>query len=380
MGKLGYLLACVLLCIKTEVSDSSVLLQKEQNTPISENIQCAETNEISAEERDFFTDYFQDNDGGMFLHCEFDRPQDADLSTVFYGAQTEEWDEKDLEDAEFDWGFISLCEVNEKLDAFLGLTNEQMTTPLFVKNVDGEDVVAWFAYDCLHSNPVCLGGYKEGGIYTLQMDGPRSVVTLRRNEDDTISLISSHWGSGEDYILSAEKASVIISQAFAAMDRILIPKEENYQPEKSQDVFQYYTLGKYSTEESLKAYLSEWYSEEVFDYVVYIYSIATAFYRDENGDFGMCLEGTPYTSWHEIDYSKTMEIVYADEKECLVKVYFINDKVFHSDPPELSEGEFRLRKEGDRWIIADMSQSHYDSLRDEWERDCKERMNEEEDS
>lgn len=41
MGKLGYLLACVLLCIKTEVSDSSVLLQ---------------------EERDFFTDYFQDND------------------------------------------------------------------------------------------------------------------------------------------------------------------------------------------------------------------------------------------------------------------------------------------------------------------------------
>ena len=181
MGKLGYLLACVLLCIKTEVSDSSVLLQKEQNTPISENIQSVETNEISAEECNFFTDYFQDNDGGMFLHCEFDRPQDADLSTVFYGAQTEEWDEKDLEDAEFDWGFIPLCEVNEKLDAFLGLTNEQMTTPLFVKNLDGEDVVAWFAYDCLHSNPICLGGYKEGEVYTLQMDGPRSVVTLKRN-------------------------------------------------------------------------------------------------------------------------------------------------------------------------------------------------------
>lgn len=163
-------------------------------------------------------------------------------------------------------------------------------------------------------------------------------------------------------IISAEEIAVIVTKAFAAMDRILVEKEENYQPEKSQDVFKYYTLGEYSTEESLKEYLAEWYSEEVFDYVVWIYSIANVLYQDENGNFGICLEGTPYASWHEIDHYKAIEIVYADEKECRVKVPFINNKVFYTDPPEISEGEILLRKESNKWIIADMSQSYYDSM------------------
>lgn len=150
-----------------------------------------EVGNISEEERDHFTEFFQKNGGGGFIYCDYDRPQDVDLNLVFYGAQTKEWDEKELEQTGFDYGFIEKSKIDECLMKFLRLTNEQMTKPLFVKERNGEEVVAWMCSDALNIKPVCLGGYKDGDIYTLLMDAPLSAVTLKRNGNDSVSIISN---------------------------------------------------------------------------------------------------------------------------------------------------------------------------------------------
>lgn len=147
---------------------------------------------VSEEERNYFTEYFQNNDGGLFLYCDYDRPQDADLTTIFYGAMTEECDEKELEELGWDYGYRSLTDVDTKLMKFIGLTNAQMTTPLFVKNRNGEDVITWMHSDWVPTSPVCRGGYKDGDTYILWMEYPESVVTLKKNEDGTLSILNNY--------------------------------------------------------------------------------------------------------------------------------------------------------------------------------------------
>ena len=49
--------------------------------------------------------------------------------------------------------------------------------------------------------------------------------------------------------------------------------------EESQDVIQVYSLGEYSDEEILQEYMSEWFSNEVFDYLMVIYSTWNGLYK-----------------------------------------------------------------------------------------------------
>lgn len=159
-----------------------------------------EVGNISKEECAYFTEFFQKNNGGGFLQCDYDKPQDVDLGTVFYGAVTGEYDEKELEEIGWDYGYTDKSVIDETLLKFLGLTNEQMTIPLFVKTVEGKEVITWMHSDWVHSIPTCLGGYKEGDTYTLLMYAPFSVVTLVKNDNDTLAIISNRTlASNFDY-------------------------------------------------------------------------------------------------------------------------------------------------------------------------------------
>lgn len=169
-----------------------------------------EIGNISAQERDYFTEFFQKYQGHGFLDSDYDKPQDVDMSLVFYGGQTSEWSVQEMEEPEIDHGYILQSEIDERLMKFMGLTNEQMTDPLVINEVNGENVAAWIASDSMFSTPICLGGYKEGNTYTLLMDEPLSIVTLRKNENDTLAILSNRlydW-YGKEYNPN-EKYSVI---------------------------------------------------------------------------------------------------------------------------------------------------------------------------
>lgn len=169
-----------------------------------------EIGNISEQERDYFTEFFQKYQGHGFLDSDYDRPQDVDMSLVFYGGQTSEWSVQEIEEPEIDHGYILQSEIDERLMKFMGLTNEQMTEPLVINEVNGEKVAAWIASDSMFSTPICLGGYKEGNTYTLLMDEPLSIVTLQKNENDTLAIKSNrlYYLHGQEYNPN-EKYSVI---------------------------------------------------------------------------------------------------------------------------------------------------------------------------
>lgn len=151
----------------------------------------AEVGNISEEERDSFTYFFQKNKGYGFLKSDYDNPKDVDLGMVFWGGLKSEWDETTLENSELDYGYKDKAEVDETLLQFTGLTNDDMNSPLYVKAVDGKEVIAWLPFQKKPDTPVCLGGYKNGDIYTLLMLLPYSVVTLKKTDAGTVEILSN---------------------------------------------------------------------------------------------------------------------------------------------------------------------------------------------
>ena len=97
-----------------------------------------EIGNISEQERDYFTEFFQKYQGHGFLDSDYDKPQDVDMSLVFYGGQTSEWSVQEMEEPEIDHGYILQSEIDERLMKFMGLTNEQMTDPLVINEVNGK--------------------------------------------------------------------------------------------------------------------------------------------------------------------------------------------------------------------------------------------------
>ena len=110
---------------------------------------------------------------------------------VFWGGLKTEWDESTLENSELDYEYKTKEEVNETLLQFTGLTNADMNNPLYVNVVGGQEVIAWLPFQRKPDTPVCLGGYKNGDIYTLLMQLPYSVVTLKKTNAGTVEILSN---------------------------------------------------------------------------------------------------------------------------------------------------------------------------------------------
>ncbi len=147
---------------------------------------------LSKEECDAFTRFFQLNNGYGFLLSDYDQPENANLSEVFYTPIYEDMTKANIEEADYDCWTVPVSEVNERILKFTGLTNEKMTRPLYVQNIEGEEVVVCGASDSNYRQPNCIGGYYEEGVYTLLMCSPFTIVTLTKPDDEHICIISNH--------------------------------------------------------------------------------------------------------------------------------------------------------------------------------------------
>lgn len=219
---------------------------------------------------------------------------------------------------------------------------------------------SWYApYEKIFSREI-LSDIEKNNIKLLAEEG-----RITQEADSDYGSLYPIEDKQED-ILTGEEAVVIILNAFNAASEVIAPKEENYIEEKSQDVFQFYTLGVYSDKEKLNNYLSSWFSEEAVNYIMIIYEMCSGLCEDENGNYQFVTEGTYFGNWQEIDLSEMTEIIYADEKECRVLVPFVNYMVAWELSAELSYGEFLLKNSGENWIIAEISQTYYDELYQEY--------------
>lgn len=162
--------------------------------------------------------------------------------------------------------------------------------------------------------------------------------------------------------LSTEEAACIIGEAFDSLDEPFTFKLENKIEEISDDVESYYSLGEYSEEGRLKEYVSEWFSEETFDYLMNMCLMMYGVTRTEDGNYVLMRGLTlPMDQYVLDDFSGVVIKEYTD-MECTVTVPFrnLNSRWFNASVG--SEGEIVLRREEDRWIIAKISEPNYDEF------------------
>ncbi len=160
--------------------------------------------------------------------------------------------------------------------------------------------------------------------------------------------------------LSKEEAVCVIGEAFEGLDRIFTARSENLIEEMSDDVETYYSLEEYSSEPRLREYVSTWFSDEVFDYLMAMCTVMHGLTKDESGRYVLEYGLTPPIDVYVPDNFSSVEIKDFNETACTVKVVFWNLYGYPGEPEMTSEGEILLRKEGDRWIIADIREPHYD--------------------
>lgn len=160
--------------------------------------------------------------------------------------------------------------------------------------------------------------------------------------------------------LGAEEAACIIGDAFNSLGDLFVSKPENKIEELSDDVGKYYSLGEYSSEEKLREYVSMWFSEDAFEYLMCMCSIMHGVEKDENGNYMLMRDLTlPMDQYVLDDFSGVVIKEYTD-MECTVSVTFENLNARPQVMAIYNEGEMVLKREGDRWVITEISEPHYD--------------------
>lgn len=161
----------------------------------------------------------------------------------------------------------------------------------------------------------------------------------------------------EDGAISEEEVSCMIYRAFEMADKVIAFDEKNLIEEESQDVIQVYSLGEYSDEEMLKRYLSDWFDEEIFDYLTVMYSTWTGLHKGDDGKYTISREGT-YGGDTYIPYffEKTV-IKEADQEKLVAEIPFY---YYGSMKTEL--GEIVLERRENKWMITSLSIPYYDEL------------------
>lgn len=162
--------------------------------------------------------------------------------------------------------------------------------------------------------------------------------------------------------LSTEEAACIIGDAFDSLDEPFTFKPENKIEEISDDVESYYSLGEYSEEDRLKEYVSTWFSEETFDYLMHMCSVIYGAVRDEDGNYMLMRGLTEAMDPYVYDDFSGVTIREYTDTECTVTVFFQNVHNYLYGVSLASEGEMVLRLEGDRWVITEISEPNYDEL------------------
>lgn len=160
--------------------------------------------------------------------------------------------------------------------------------------------------------------------------------------------------------LSAEEAACIIWDAFYSLDNIFTAKDENELKEKNHGEGVYYSLGEYGEKQRLKEYVSTWFSEEVFDYLMVMCGMIYHVTVDEEGRYVLVYDRMPPMDAYAPDDLRSVVIKDYNDEECTVTVSFLNLTMYETLQYDDSEGEILFRRERDRWVIAAISEPHYD--------------------
>lgn len=88
--------------------------------------------------------------------------------------------------------------------------------------------------------------------------------------------------------------------------------------------------------------------------------------KDENGNYMLMRDLTlPMDQYVLDDFSGVVIKEYTD-MECTVSVTFENLNARPQVMAIYNEGEMVLRREGDRWVITEISEPHYDEYYENW--------------
>ncbi|MDE7339661.1 MAG: YARHG domain-containing protein [Lachnospiraceae bacterium] len=156
--------------------------------------------------------------------------------------------------------------------------------------------------------------------------------------------------------LRAEEAACIIGGAFAGLDNIFTAKSVNKVEENSDGVEIYFSLGEYAEERRLKEYVSAWFSEEVFDQLMDMCFVMYGVVKDDDGHYVLMRGLTRPMEQYVLDDFGSVVIKSYNDTECTVTVPFQNLE----NTCTSSEGEIRLRREKDGWVISKISEPYYD--------------------
>lgn len=166
----------------------------------------------------------------------------------------------------------------------------------------------------------------------------------------------------EREFLTEEEASYIIGHLFFMADKVIDVKKENLIIEEWQDDIRNFTLGEYSSEEALKEYLCQYFSEEIFEYITIMYNAKNALWKNDDNNYTVSIEGTLYDDYYVIDSFERVKIKSADKDYCVVEVPFINVLALVDELPGTEPGEMALKRVGDDWIIDSVTHPFYDDL------------------
>ncbi|MDE6747579.1 MAG: YARHG domain-containing protein [Lachnospiraceae bacterium] len=157
--------------------------------------------------------------------------------------------------------------------------------------------------------------------------------------------------------VTEEEAACMVYHAFEMANEVISFKEENFLEDKSDDISDIYSLGEYSEEGRLKEYLSEWFAEDIFDYLTAMYREWVCLYQDKDGNYVMNREGIfpcdkPYF-FYSVNMTET------EENRMVVEMPFVNGIV--------SMGEITFEKRNGKWLITNISHPYYDEFYVEWQ-------------
>ena len=164
--------------------------------------------DLSVDECYEFTEYFQENGLYGMLLGSYDDAADMNLEEVFYGATTNpEYIMTDTELAEYegDCYVKTIDEINEKLEKYTGLKNNEFSKPLITQKVDGKESVVQTMYDTNLRFPNCRGGYLKNSAYVLLFDNPCAAVILEKSGNDYVIKSNRFFENSKDMYNSAEK-------------------------------------------------------------------------------------------------------------------------------------------------------------------------------
>lgn len=191
----------------SEAQDSS---QQENDIEIS-------LESLSQEEMKYFSDFIQDIENYGFVLSEYDSPDYIDFSQVFYNGAgcSESMTDEDIqaylqvtgeEELYTDCVKISSDTMDAFLQRKLGVGIYDLKSDFCMTYVPETDAYYIQAGDTNYAAYVCVGGTKEGNVYTLQFEPDSNYsewympceTVLEKTEDNEFHFVSNRYVSTSD--------------------------------------------------------------------------------------------------------------------------------------------------------------------------------------